>query len=90
MRRFFPNGELSGEKGLLFQTELSASFLTYKNITHSASVFYDVGKVAMADVSSDATFQSKTLQDVGVGYQAYYDKYFFKTYLAKSIGHIGM
>ena len=84
--RFFPSGELSAENGLVLQTELIVSLPTYKNIKHSASIFYDIGSVSMADSSKDTTFKSRTLQDVGVGYQAYYDKFFAKTYLAKSVG----
>lgn len=84
--RFFPTNEQSGENGYVLQTELFMTLPKYDNLRHTLSVFYDLGKVNIAD-GSNTTFDSKTLQDYGVGYQAYYDSYFLKTYLAKAIGN---
>ena len=59
-----------------FNTELLTELPLFNNITHKISIFYDVDRVDMTDSSKDTTFESRTLQNIGVRYQAYFKSFF--------------
>jgi hemolysin activation/secretion protein len=84
--KVYPISELSAEDGILLNTELFQTLPTMVGITQKAGVFYDIGKVYMADSSKVTTFQSRLLQDIGVGYYASYKSLFAKVQLAHVVG----
>jgi hemolysin activation/secretion protein len=84
--KVYPISELSAEDGILLNTELFQTLPTMVGITQKAGVFYDIGKVYMADSSKVTTFQSRLLQDIGVGYYASYKSLFAKVQLAYVVG----
>ncbi|MCK9337279.1 MAG: ShlB/FhaC/HecB family hemolysin secretion/activation protein [Arcobacteraceae bacterium] len=78
--KVYPDGELSAENGYIFSTELKYKLPTYNTLTSSVGVFYDVGRAYMAN--NTVGFESKTLQDIGVGYYASYKDFFGKLQVA--------
>lgn len=84
--KVYPTSELSAENGLMLNTELFQALPTINSITQKVGVFHDIGKVNMADSSKVTTFQSHSLQDIGVGYYASYKNFFAKAQLAHIIG----
>ena len=72
--KVYPDGELSAENGYLFSTELKYKLPTYNALNSSIGVFYDVGRAYMAD--NTVNFESKTLQDIGLGYYGSYKDFF--------------
>lgn len=72
--KLYPDGELSAENGYLFNTELKYKLPNINNLSNIVGVFYDRGKVFMANNTTD--FQSKSLQDIGVGYYSTYKDFF--------------
>lgn len=82
----YPTSELSAENGLMLNTELFQALPTINSITQKVGVFHDIGKVNMADSSKVTTFESHSLQDIGVGYYASYKNFFAKAQLARIIG----
>lgn len=84
--KVYPTSELSAEDGLMLNTELFQALPTMNSVTQKVGVFHDIGKVRMADSSKVTTFESHTLQDIGVGYYASYQSFFAKAQLARIIG----
>jgi hemolysin activation/secretion protein len=84
--KVYPTSELSAEDGIMLNTELFQNLPTMVGITQKVGLFHDIGKVTMADSSKVATFQSRTLQDIGIGYYASYEGFFAKAQLARIIG----
>jgi hemolysin activation/secretion protein len=84
--KVYPTSELSAEEGIMLNTELFQNLPTMVGITQKVGLFHDIGKVTMADSSKVATFQSRTLQDIGIGYYASYEGFFAKAQLARIIG----
>jgi hemolysin activation/secretion protein len=84
--KLFPDSELSAENGVIFNLELFKDLGVYNNITNKIGLFYDAGKASMEDTSNDTTFQSRTLQDIGLGYYGSYQSFFVKAELARSAG----
>jgi hemolysin activation/secretion protein len=72
--KVYPDGELSAENGYLFSTELKYRLPTWNALNSSVGVFYDRGKAYMAD--NTVNFESKTLQDIGLGYYGSYKDFF--------------
>jgi hemolysin activation/secretion protein len=72
--KLYPDGELSAENGYVFSTELKYKLPNLNNFSNTVGVFYDRGKAFMAN--NNVNFESKSLQDVGVGYYASYDRFF--------------
>ena len=72
--KLYPDSELSAENGYVFNTELKYKLPNLNNVSNTVGVFYDRGRAFMAD--NNVKFESKSLQDIGVGYYASYDKYF--------------
>ncbi|MFZ3052035.1 MAG: ShlB/FhaC/HecB family hemolysin secretion/activation protein [Sulfuricurvum sp.] len=84
--KLFPDSELSAENGVVFNVELFKDLGVYNNINNKIGAFYDIGTASMEDTSNDTTFQSRTLQDIGLGYYGSYQSFFAKAQLARSIG----
>ncbi|AFV97033.1 MULTISPECIES: ShlB/FhaC/HecB family hemolysin secretion/activation protein [unclassified Sulfuricurvum] len=82
----YPTSELNAENGIMVNMELFKMLPAFNNVTHKAGLFYDIGKASMSDSSKDTTFQSHTLQDIGIGYYASYEGFFAKVELAHIIG----
>ena len=72
--KVYPDGELSAENGYLFSTELKYKLPSWNAFNSSIGVFYDRGKAYMAN--NTVNFQSKSLQDVGLGYYGSYKNFF--------------
>lgn len=83
----YSSSEQSGENGYIVNLELFAQLPSINNYTQKVSLFYDIGDAYLEDSSSDATFERKTLRDVGVGYYANYNNFFLKSNLAYTINH---
>ncbi|MFZ3052525.1 MAG: ShlB/FhaC/HecB family hemolysin secretion/activation protein, partial [Sulfuricurvum sp.] len=84
--KLFPDSELSADNGVVFNVELFKDLGVYNNIANKIGTFYDIGTASMEDTSNDSTFQSRTLQDIGLGYYGSYQSFFAKAQLARSIG----
>jgi len=72
--KLYPSGELSAENGYLFNIELKHSLPNIDELSHNVGLFYDRGKVYMAN--NTVNFESKSLQDIGLGYYASYQDFF--------------
>ncbi len=79
----YPTGELSAENGYLVKIEAKQILPSIFSISHSAGLFYDTGHASMENPT--ATFKSRTLQDVGISYYAYYKKFFLNAKIAWKI-----
>ena len=75
--KVYPSGELSGENGYLFNIETKYQLPIYNKIQSSVGIFYDVGKAFMAD--NTVGFESKSIQDIGLGFYPSYKKLFWKS-----------
>ncbi len=84
--KVYPTSELSAENGLMLNTELFQALPSVGNVTQKMGLFHDIGKVNMADSSKVTTFQSHSLQDIGLGYYTSYKSFFAKAQLARIIG----
>lgn len=84
--KVYPTSELSAEDGLMLNTELFQTLPTMNSVTQKMGLFHDIGKVRMADSSKVTTFQSHSLQDIGLGYYASYKSFFAKAQFARIIG----
>ena len=82
----YPTSELSAEDGIMLNTEFLKTLPSFYSITQKVGLFHDIGKVSMADSSKVTTFQSHTLQNIGIGYYASYQSFFTKVQLAHVIG----
>lgn len=82
--RAFPVAELNAENGFVATLEGKYNLPTYHKLIHNAFVFYDIGKVSMAN--SNVPLESRTLQDIGVGYYGAYENFFSKLDFAKVVG----
>ena len=83
--KFYPNSEESAENGYIFNTELFYSLPTFRNLSSKISLFYDVGRTYMSQNISDE--KSRTLQDFGIGYYAFYNNFFLNAHFAHNIAH---
>lgn len=72
--KVYPDGEISAENGYLFSTELKYKLPNIDALSSQVGVFYDRGKAYMAD--NTVGFESKSLQDIGIGYYANYKDFF--------------
>ena len=84
--KVYPDGELSAENAILFNVELTRALPAFGTYSHKFGVFYDVGQASMEDDTNDATFQTRTLQDVGLGYYASFKNFFAKAQVATLVG----
>jgi hemolysin activation/secretion protein len=81
--RVYPDGELSAENGYIFSSELKYKLPTYSAFDSSVGVFYDAGRAYMAN--NKVNFESKTLQDIGIGYYVNYKGFFGKLQVARTL-----
>ena len=84
--RLFPVSEQTAENGLVLNLELYKQVGVYNGLVSKVGTFYDVGTASMEDDTYNATFKTKTLQDIGIGYYASYQSLFAKAELAHSVG----
>ena len=82
--KFYPDGEESAENGYVLSTELLYNLPQWNNLNSQVGIFYDNGRVYMSDNFTGD--KSRTLQDVGVSYSAFYKEFFFKSHLAYKVG----
>lgn len=78
--KVYPDGELSAENGYLLSIEGKYRLPNVNELSNTVGVFYDRGRVFMAN--NTVGFESKSLQDVGVGYYANYKDFFGKLQVA--------
>ncbi|PUE65076.1 ShlB/FhaC/HecB family hemolysin secretion/activation protein [Arcobacter caeni] len=81
--KLYPDSESSAENGYVFNIEAKYKLPTFQNINNSVGIFYDRGRVWMAN--NNVGFETKALQDAGVGYYASYDKYFGQAQVAWNV-----
>lgn len=85
--RGYTDSELSGDKGYQLTVEPTYALPNYKNISHKVSCFYDAGKVwKNTNKWAALTDNERTLQAVGVGYQANYQDMTLKASFARGTG----
>lgn len=78
--KLYPDSEISAENGYVFNPELKYRLPNLNNVSNTVGVFYDRGRAFMADNTTG--FEAKSLQDLGLGYYASYDKYFGQVQVA--------
>jgi len=84
--KLYPSGESSAENGYLFNIETKYKLPEFVGIRSSLGAFYDIGRVHMAN--NNVSYESKTLQDVGLGYYANYKDFFGKIQAAWKAGGV--
>ena len=84
--KVFPDAELSAEQAALFNVEFFAKLPEKSNLNHKIGLFYDAGIASMSDKTADVTFETRTLQDVGMGYYTNYKNAFAKLQIARVVG----
>lgn len=72
--KLYPNGEVSAENGYIFKTEAKYRLPYIGTLLQRIGCFYDRGRVDMQ--KRLATFQARTLQDIGVAYYINYKNLF--------------
>lgn len=82
--KLYPDGELSAENGYVLNLELKYALPNISKLSNSVGVFYDRGRVTMAD-NKKVDFQAKSIQDMGLGYYASYDKLFGQVQVAWNV-----
>ncbi|MFA7092316.1 MAG: ShlB/FhaC/HecB family hemolysin secretion/activation protein [Arcobacteraceae bacterium] len=78
--KVYPDGELSAENGYLFNIEGKYKLPNINELSNTVGIFYDRGRAFMAN--NTVGFESKSLQDIGVGYYANYKDFFGKLQVA--------
>jgi hemolysin activation/secretion protein len=82
----YPTSELSAENGGMFNIEFLKALPAMGGYTHKVGLFYDVARAYIEDSSNTGASDSRTLQDIGVGYYAAYRSFFTKAQLAHIVG----
>lgn len=82
--KLYPDSEESAENGYIFSTELLYSLPQWNNLNSQIGIFYDNGRVYMSKNTTNE--KSRTLQDIGFSYSAFYKEFFLKSHLAYKIG----
>lgn len=75
---------VSGDNGYLLNVELRYALPAIFGIEHSASLFYDSGRIHLQNASYTTT-NGQHLSDVGVGYQLSWKSLFVRAQLAQAI-----
>ena len=78
--KVYPDGELSAENGYLFNIEGKYKLPNINELSNTVGIFYDRGRAFMAN--NTVGFESKSLQDIGVGYYTNYKNFFGKLQVA--------
>jgi hemolysin activation/secretion protein len=82
--KFYPSGEESAENGYIYSTELTYTLPSFNELNSKIGIFYDVGRVYMSrNITNE---KSRTLQDIGLSYSAFYKRFFMNTNLSHKIG----
>lgn len=81
--KLYPDSEISAENGYVFNTEVKYKLPSFENLNNSVGIFYDRGRVWMAN--NNVNFETKALQDAGVGYYASYNRFFGQTQVAWNV-----
>lgn len=81
--KLYPDGELSAENGYLFSTELKYQLPQLNSLNTTIGVFYDRGRAFMAN--NTTSFESKSLQDAGIGLYNSYGNFFSKIQMAWNV-----
>lgn len=84
--KVFPDGEHSGENGVLVNLELFRILPSSGAFTHKIGVFYDIGYASYQNSEYNEELQSRTLQDIGGGYYLNYKSFFGKLQYARLVG----
>ena len=82
--KIYPSSELSAENGYVFNTELKYNIFRNTQVSNSIGVFYDRGK---AYAENSVNRNSRTLQDIGVGYYLTYKDFFTKLQIVWKINN---
>lgn len=82
--KVYPQGEESAENGYVFSSGLLYTLPQFNDLTSQIGIFYDRGRVYMSDNFAGDT--TRTLQDIGVNYNAFYKDFFLRSYLAYKVG----
>ena len=83
--KFYQDGEESAENGYIYNTEFIYTLPIIAGIDNKISVFYDIGRVFMS--KNITPENSRTLQDIGLGYKVSYKNFFANTHFAYNINH---
>lgn len=78
--KLYPSSELSAENGYLVNIEAKYKLPSIYSVNTSLGLFYDIGRVYMAEKTSD--FQARILQDAGIGFYTYYRDFFGQIQIA--------
>lgn len=82
--KVYPDGELSAENGYVFNIEAKYRVLNnYHGLSSQLGVFYDRGKAYMAE--NNVGFESKSLQDIGIGSYSNYKDFFAQVQAAWTV-----
>lgn len=85
--RGYTDSELSGDKGYQISIEPTYTLPSFDQIYHKVSCFYDAGKVWKNQNKWEGlTHNERTLQAIGVGYQATYNDIALKATIARGMG----
>ena len=84
--KVYPTSELNAENGIMFNVEFLRALPAVGNVTQKIGLFYDIAKADMEDSSKVSTFQSRTLQDIGMEYYVTYQSLFARAHLARIVG----
>lgn len=77
---------VSGDNGYLFNLELRYALPRVLNFDHSASLFYDTGRVHFQN-GDYTTINGQRLSDVGIGYQLAWQSLFARAQLSQAVGN---
>ncbi len=90
--RAYPSTQQSGDSGYIYTTELSYALPSAAPYSHSAFLFYDVGRSFMTNTQTVSgqtiPFNAQILQDTGIGYNCGYKNFFGKFQLAQVVGGV--
>ena len=81
--KLYPDGELSAENGYIFTTELKYQLPQISSLNSTVGIFYDRGKAFMAN--NNVAFETKSLQDTGIGLYNSYNNFFSKIQVAWNV-----
>lgn len=90
--RAYPSTQQSGDSGYIYTAELGYTLPSAAPYSHSAFLFYDVGRSFMTNTQTISgqviPFNAQILQDAGVGYNCGYKNFFGKFQLAQVVGGV--
>lgn len=85
--KLYPSGEYSAENGYLFNIEAKYQLPNINTFSSQIGIFYDYGRAFISndDNNSITVDNSKSLQDVGIGYYASYKDFFGQVQVAWNV-----